>query len=418
MTAGGLVLRYLASRPVLNLLTALGVAIGVALLIATTGLSAAARRTIQETAGGYQLLVVAKGSPVQAVLSTLFFIEPPTGNIPIEIYEQLRDDPGVALLTPFNFGDSYRGHFIVGTLPDYRRVIEMATGRPPRTEPAERWAAKPFEAVVGASAAYNTGLKPGDTFVGVHGFIELPGDLEQRHEQQVYTVVAVMQRTSTPADRAIFTSLESTWIAHETPQHPMHDHPDASAAGQPATRGTHITALLIGGRGYADVARLAQVLGQRQDVQAVFPGRVATQIMSYMQTGQSVVQALAWLSIGIACIAVMISLLAAAIDRRRQIATLRAIGAPRRVVFGVLLGEAAIICLMGGLFGILMGRLGARMIAWRLEDKSSFQLDLLPIGGTELAAVTVAVALGLFAAAVPAYIACREDVVRNLAPVV
>jgi putative ABC transport system permease protein len=422
MTAAGLAVRYLASRPLLNLLTAFSIAVGVALVIATAALSVAAQKSTRETAGGYQLLVAAKGSPAQAVLSTLFFIEPPTGNIPIEVYDQLRTDPGAALLVPFNFGDSYRGRFIVGTTGDYRGVIEAATSRAPITEPLNRWAAQPFEAVVGATAARETGLKLGDAFIAAHGFVELPEDLSERHEQQAYRVVAMLQRTNTPADRVIFTPLESTWITHgEThPAGAAEERDDERRQGQARehpVRGSHITALLIHGRGYADVARFAAVLGQRRDVQAIFPGRVATQIMSYMRSGQSVVLALAWLSIGIACIAVMISLLAAAIDRRRQIATLRAIGAPRRVVFGVLLGEAAIICVLGSLAGILLGRVGATIIAWRIEETSGFHIDLLPLGVTELATVAVAVALGLAAAALPAYLACREDVARNLAPV-
>lgn len=430
MTPVGLAFRYLVSRPSLNLLTAFGIAIGVALVIAATALSSAAQKSTQEIAGGYQLLVAAKGSPAQAVLSTLFFIEPPTGNIPIEVYDQLRADPGAALLVPFNFGDSYQGHLIVGTTKDYRSVIEAATGRPPMSEPENRWAEKPFEAVIGATVARETGLTVGDTFVALHGFVELPKDLSERHDHHAYTVVAILEQTHTPADRAIFTPLESIWITHTherhtaTDHHEESDHADDGHGPEPRpesseahVRGTHITSLLIHGRSYADVARFVAALGQRESVQAIYPGRVATQIMGYMKTGQAVLLASAWLSICIACIAVMISLLAAAIDRRRQIATLRAIGAPRKVIFGTLLGEAAIICTAGSLAGILLGRAAARAIAWRIEGTSGFHIDLLPIGNTEMVIVATAVGLGLLAGALPAYLACREDVTKNLTPV-
>jgi len=425
MTTIGLAFRYLVSRPSLNLLTTFGIAIGVALVIAATALSSAAQKSTQDIAGGYQLLVAAKGSPAQAVLSTLFFIEPPTGNIPIEVYDQLRADPGAALLVPFNFGDSYQGHLIVGTTKDYRSVIESATGRPPMSEPENRWAEKPFEAVVGATVARETGLTVGDTFVALHGFVELPKDLSERHDHHAYTVVAILEQTHTPADRAIFTTLESIWITHTHEHHTETDHHEESEHGpeerhersETHVRGTHITSLLIHGRSYADVARFVAALGQRESVQAIYPGRVATQIMGYMKTGQAVLLASAWLSICIACIAVMISLLAAAIDRRRQIATLRAIGAPRTVIFGTLLGEAAIICIAGSLAGILLGRATARAIAWRIEGTSGFHIDLLPIGSTEMVIVAAAVGLGLLAGALPAYLACREDITKNLTPV-
>jgi len=445
MTPAGLAVRYLVSRPALNLLTALGIAVGVSLVIAVATLSTSAQKSTQEIAGGYQLLVAAKGSPAQSVLSTLFFMEPPTGNIPIEVYDELRADPGAQVVVPFNFGDSYRGHVIVGTTKDYRSVIEAATGRQPVTQPPTRWAEKPFEAVLGSTVAGVTGLRVGDTFTALHGFVELPKDLSEDHAHSPYTVVAILEQTHTPADRAIFTTLESIWITHAENPHLTNgaavargdvtrpggeagDHSEDAAHhdeeknasddehSHAAVRGTRITSLLVHGRSYADVARLTAALGQKESVQAIYPGRVATQIMGYMRTGEAVLLALAWLSIVIACIAVMISLLAASIERRRQIATLRAIGAPRSVIFRVLFIEAGIICVVGSLAGAALGRLTARVIAGKIEANSGFHIDLLSIGTTELITVVSAVGLGLIAGAIPAYLACREDVTKQLAP--
>lgn len=449
MTPAGLAVRYLVSRPALNFLTALGIAVGVSLVIAVATLSTSAQKSTKEIAGGYQLLVAAKGSPAQSVLSTLFFMEPPTGNIPIEVYDELRVDPGAQVIVPFNFGDSYRGHVIVGTTKDYRSVIEAANGQPPVTQPPNRWAEEPFEAVLGATVASQTGLRVGDTFAALHGFVELPKDLSEDHAHSPYTVVSILEQTHTPADRAIFTTLESIWITHADKPHPMNgtaairsdgnhqegesdrNHDEEAAhqthdesreatedvhARAPTVRGTRITSLLVHGRSYADVARLVAALGQKESVQAIYPGRVATQIMGYMRTGEAVLLALAWLSIVIACIAVMISLLAASIERRRQIATLRAIGAPRSVIFRVLFIEAGVICVAGSLAGAALGRLTARLIAGQIEANSGFHIDLLAIGTTELITVVSAVGLGLIAGAVPAYLACREDVTKQLAP--
>jgi len=449
MTPSGLAVRYLVSRPALNLLTALGIAVGVSLVIAVATLSTSAQKSTQEIAGGYQLLVAAKGSPAQSVLSTLFFMEPPTGNIPTEIYDELRADPGAQVIVPFNFGDSYRGHAIVGTTRDYRSVIEAATGRPPVTNPPNRWAEAPFEAVLGATVARQTGLRVGDTFTALHGFVELPKDLSEDHAHSPYTVVSILEPAHTPADKAIFTTLESIWITHAENPHlmsgsvparsdkPPHEGTDEHQHEEEAThaiheeareadestraraapvRGSRITSLLVHGRSYADVARLVAALGQKESVQAIYPGRVATQIMGYMRTGEAVLLALAWLSIVIACIAVMISLLAASIERRRQIATLRAIGAPRSVIFRVLFIEAGVICILGSVAGAALGRLTARVIAGQIEASSGFNIDLLAIGTTELFTVVAAVCLGLIAGAVPAYLACREDVTKQLAP--
>lgn len=417
MTALWLAIQYVAARPLLNALTALGVAAGVALVVASGVLTTAAKRSAQDTAGGYQLLVAAKGSPVQAVLSTLFFVEAPTGNIPTELYERLSGDPGVALAVPFSFGDNYRGHFVVGTTGDYLRLLESSTGRRPQLKAGGRWPSATYEVAVGAAAAKSAGLNMGDTFTAAHGFIELPAELARYHKEHAYKVVGVLQRLNAPADRAIFTTLETIWLVHEPLGRQPRPQTNAGEPDHDQHKPAEITALLIHGKSYGDVARLSSQLSRRPDVQAVFPGRVATQILSYLNRGQAVVTAMAWLAAGIATFAIMVSLLAASIERRRQIAMLRAIGAARRLVFGVLAAEAGIIAGAGAAAGIVLGHGLAQVVAWQVSNQSGLQLVPPPIGLADVSTALVAVVLGIAAGAVPAYISSREDVSRNLAPV-
>lgn len=402
MTALWLAAHYLVARPLLNALTGLAVAAGVTLVIATTALSSAARHSAREVAGGYQLLIAAKGSPVQAVLSTLFYVEAPIGNIALSLYEELRDDEKLAAVVPFSFGDSYRGHFIVGTIPDYAKLIALSTERPMRLRAGGRWPAEPFEAAVGAVAAESTGLTQGDRFVAAHGFVELPKELAQEHAEHAYSVAGILEPTGTPADRVIFTPLETAWLMH----------PQSASTG--AGKGKEITALIVHGKSYGDVARLSAALSRRQDVQAVFPGRVATQVLSHMQRGEAVLKAMAWLAAGIAAFTVAVSLLAAAIERRRQIATLRAIGAPRGTVFGALAIEASMLAGLGAATGVVFGHATAWAIARVLQRQSGLMLEPAPIGMTDGAIALAAMALGVAAGLVPAYLACRQDVAENL----
>lgn len=421
MTAAWLALQYVIARPLLNAMTALSIAAGIAIVVATSALTTAARKSAQDTAGGYQLLIAAKGSPVQAVLSTLFFVEAPTGNIPFDLYESLRKDRGVAVAVPFSFGDNYRGNYIVATTSDYQTLIEISTGRAPRMQPGSRWPAAAFEVIAGAAAAKSAGLKLGDKFTAAHGFVELPEDLAQLHHERAYTVVGVLRQLNSPTDRAIFTTLDTAWLVHDGRHGALPLLRPAGAAeqeGHTPQKALEITALLVHGKSYGDVARLSAQLSRRGDVQAVFPGRVATQLLSYLQRGQVVVTAMAWLAAGIAVFAITVSLLAAAIERRRQIATLRAIGASRGVVFGVLAIEAGIITGIGAIAGLVLGRAVAHLVAWQVASQSGLQLVPAPLGLAEFSIALVAVALGLAAGAIPAYVACREDVSRNLAPMI
>jgi putative ABC transport system permease protein len=95
---------------------------------------------------------------------------------------------------------------------------------------------------------------------------------------------------------------------------------------------------------------------------------------------------------------------------------LRALGASRRVVFGVLAVEAGVIAGIGALAGIALGRAIAAFIGWWVARESGLQLVPMPIGLSDLATALAAVSLGLAAGAIPAYLACRQDVARNLAP--
>jgi putative ABC transport system permease protein len=375
-----------------------------------------------QSAGGYQLLVAAKGSPVQAVMSSLFFIDAPTGNVPVEVYRQLRADKGVARVVPLNMGDSYRGFYIVGTTPDYFALVGDMIGRTVQTRPPNRVFEKPFEAVLGASVARDLGLKVGDRFVALHGFIDLPSDLSDPHEALPYTVVALLEKTNTPADKAIFTSVETIWAIHHQ------DLPDAwekpLEAAEPAHRdrdaerkkASEITALLVQGNSYMDLLRLSSMIGKSPFAQAIFPARIVTRLLDYLKVGESVVLGVSWLTTVVAFFAIMISMLAATIDRRRQIATLRALGAGQWVVARIILLEAGLIATFGAVAGVVAGRGAAYVLAALVERMSGLRLDLVPIASADIITVLIALALGILAGAMPAYSAYRQDVARNLSP--
>ena len=422
MTVLMLAWRYLRARLPMNLLTALTVGFGVTLIIAASAVSSSTKTSVMQSAGGYQLLVAAKGSPVQAVMSSLFFIDAPTGNVPIGVYRQLRADKGVSRLVPLNLGDSYRGFYIVGTTPEYFALIGEMIGRPVHTRPQNRVFEKPFEAVVGAGVAGDLGLKVGDRFVALHGFIELPADLADPHERLPYTVVALLEKTNTPADKAIFTTVETIWAIHHQ------DLPDAwetpLAAAEPAHRdrgagrkkASEITALLVQGKSYMDLLRLSSTISKSPSAQAIFPARVVTRLVDYLKIGESVILGVSWLTTVVAFFAIMISMLAATIDRRRQIATLRALGAGQWVIVKIVLLEASLIATFGAIAGIVAGRGAAYVLASLVERMSGLRLDLRPIAWEDFLMVLIALALGLLAGAVPAYSAYRQDVAQHLSP--
>src|SRR5215831_5389754 len=168
---------YLRSRPLGTLLNILLLALGVG----TIGFVVIANDQIEDSlsrdARGIDLVVGAKGSPMQLILAGIYQLDAPTGNIPLAAAEELSQDPTIKRAIPMSLGDSFLGYRIVGTVPDYIALYggEIAAGR--------LWNKK-MEAVLGSSVAARSGLGVGRQFVGSHGLVE-GGPI---HGDSVYTV--------------------------------------------------------------------------------------------------------------------------------------------------------------------------------------------------------------------------------------
>lgn len=403
------VARYLVARRALNLLTASVVALAVGLVVAVTGIARATKTSVLQGAGGYQLLVAAKGSPLQAVLAAVFFIDAPAGNLPLAVHRELRADPGVTRLVPVNLGDSYRGRYIVGTTPEYFALLAETVGHPVRAVP--QLFAAPFDAVAGAAAARHLGLKPGDSFVGIHGFMELPEDLQKPHAESSYRVVGILEKTGTPADHAIFVSAETAWAVHG-----LRSPEGWQSAGSGAREANEVTALLVEARSYMDLVRIAATLDRRPDAQAVFPARVVGTLMEAFRVGENIALGLAWLVSVAAFFAVTISMLAAASERRRQLATLRALGAGPGFIVRMLLAESAVLGGIGGAAGLALGRAAGYFLAPWIERTSGLRLELLALDLGDAGIAAAGLLLGLAAGVAPAWSAYRQDVAANLNP--
>ncbi|MAM81283.1 MAG: hypothetical protein CMP89_11055 [Gammaproteobacteria bacterium] len=189
------------------LLLALGTASIAVLLLASAQLSSSLTRN----AAGIDLVIGAKGSPLQLVLSGVYHADVPPGNIPYEEAARWAEHPMVESAIPLSLGDSYEGYRIVGTITDFATLYDadLQTGN--------YWD-KPFEAVLGSNVADMTGLKVGDTFSGVHGLAD-DGD---QHESSPYSVVGQFTATDSVLDNLIVTSTQSVWLMHSD-----HDHEDA-----------------------------------------------------------------------------------------------------------------------------------------------------------------------------------------------
>jgi putative ABC transport system permease protein len=387
-------LKYLRGRFVASALTAISVALGVSLVIASVLLSGGIRQGFIEGTTDYSLLVGAKGSPTQLVLNVVFRLDVPTPNISYRTYRDLQDNPRIEVAVPVAMGDAYQGYRYVATTGEYfaafpwrRKTFAISEGRFFREDPPEQPA---YEAVLGADVARRTGLWLGDRFHEGEEMAEYP-----------LTVVGILRSTNSADDRAIFISLASYWEMNEVSRK-MQVKP--------------LTAVLVRPKRMSDLAGLHRGFNITAETQAVFPSAVLLNVFNVL----NLVDAVVAIMLGIVGIVVLlylfVSMYSATVERKREIATMRALGARRGTILGIVLLESCALAVIGGALGIACGHGVAYLGASLLAGRGGPVANLFVVGALEPMVFCGAVALGGLAGLLPAVLAYRTEVAENLAP--
>ncbi len=419
MTLLTIVRRHLRERRLASILTALSVALGVAVASAILTLRAQIQRGFDQSAFGYEFIVGPRGSALQLVLNTVFHLDTSPGNIPWSVLDEVRGMPSVALAVPFAVGDSYEGFRVVGTTEDFLTTFEYAPGRQFQLASGERfrWSEErlrhafepadghshegpcsegPFDAVLGAEVARRTALGTGSTFRPTHG---TGGSINEDHHDETWTVRGVLRPTGTASDRAIFINLDSFY----------HIRGHQGGATEP-----EISAIIVKLRHSQAALRFQEALGRRKDVMAVVPARVVGDLFETLLRIHAVLLANALLVILVAAVSITVALYNAMSGRRRSIAIMRALGARRATVLSVILLEALALCLIGSLAGLLLGHGLVAATAGFLTEASGVAVSAVHLEPVELLLVLGATLFGCAAGIVPALSAYRTDISEGL----
>jgi putative ABC transport system permease protein len=446
MTLWHIAWNYLWNRKLTTFLTIISVALGVGLITSVLLLSYEVERRFVQEGQSFDIAVGAKGSTQQLVLSTVYFIGIPAGVMPASYYETLKKEEEVLAAFPITMGDSYRGFRIVGTIRemlefDWRdRVTEERRGTFDLRD--GQYFSRPREAVIGNTVAMETGLKAGDRFASTHGMIEMEGS--EHHEATPYTVVGVLMPSGTPNDRAIFVDYRSIYEVHEheygTPSlygsdvQPGAGYTEDKAAAATTSKGPDEPTQEEAGEEHFDPReKLTAVLlvlnspGQRyefkQRISEHYPNAVAAipimEIQSlYNQllgTARQVMLYIGFLVIIISSISILIGLYLSIIQRKRDLAIMRALGASSGEVFGAVLIEAFWVTLLGIVSGYAAGLALTWGIGAYLIQKIGFKVSVLSPSPDMISAYSAILIMGMLAGILPAWQAYRTDVARDLA---
>ena len=92
--------RYLWARPLVAALNLALLALGVAAMSFVVIVGEQVERSVQRDLAGIDLVVGAKGSPMQLILAGVFHIDVPSGNIPLAAINTVREHPLVERVVP------------------------------------------------------------------------------------------------------------------------------------------------------------------------------------------------------------------------------------------------------------------------------------------------------------------------------
>lgn len=392
----------------------------------------------QSNLDGVDLVLGAQGSPLQLVLSSVYQVDDPTGNISFDSVKVWMNHPYVKKAIPLAYGDNYVGYKIVGTTPDYidKYQAKIAEGNVFEHN---------FEVVVGAEVAEKLNLKLGDTFKGTHGSAA-EGEV---HEHGEYVIVGIASKTGKVIDNLILSNIPTVWQMHhegheegheevaENPAHgePGHVHHEGEEHEENPAHGEaghvhhdhendmtidepnmEITSVLIEFKNKMGVFMWPNLIAQNTKMQAALPTYQMNRVFEMFGVGIDALKYLAFGIMLISGISIFIALFNTLKERKAEFALMRVNGAKRRQLLLVVLLESMMLCVVGYLFGTILGRVGIVLLSKASE--TDFKLGFNPmeiIWEKEGLLFGLTLLVGLIAALIPAIKAYTLNISKTLA---
>lgn len=417
-----LALKNILKNPLNLLMSTILFGLGVGLITFLLLLNDQLKDKFDKNLAGIDLVVGAKGSPLQMILCNMYHIDNPTGNIPIQYALPLLREghPLIKMAVPLSLGDNYKSYRIVGTNHDFLGLYQG------QIRSGKLWK-NDLEVTIGNAVAEETGLKLGDTFESAHG---LSMD-DHVHEGHAFVVTGILEGTGSVLDQLILTNTASIWKVHdhedeehehdEDEHHEHHDHDDAHQHDNSNADLAHhpeneITSVLIQFKNKTNFQALnfGRNINENTEMQAASPAIEINRLYNMIGIGTDVLKGLAILIATVSGLFIFILLLKSMRERRYELAIMRVLGAGRMKLFTLIITEGMILALLGYLTGMILGHAGMELVSKFLKDDFRYVFTGLHWMTEEVFILIIAVVLGLIAAFIPAIQAAKTDLNTTL----
>ena len=409
------------------LLMTFGVAIMSLILILNNQLD----KNLKNNLRGIDMVIGAKGSPLQLIFSSIYHLDNPTGNILYGEAKKITTSPIIDFTIPLSFGDSYNGFRIVGSTHEYPNLYEV------KLREGRLWK-KSMEVVVGSVVAKVNNLKIGDKFFGTHGF----GESGHVHDNHSYEVVGILQQSSSIMDNLVLTDIQSVWEVHNEVCHDDHGHHDHGhhdhghhdhdhhdhghhdhghhkktikvSNNESIPDQSMVTALLVKFKSPVGLIQLPRKVNETTSLQAAIPIFELNRLTNLLGFGIQTINFIALIIMLVSGLSIFISLYNSLKKRRYEIALMRVHGATKFQVIKLVLIEGVTLSFIGTLFGFIVSRLSLYVISILVNQTkmlSSFDYRLL---NDEIWLFLISMIIGLLASLIPSILAYRINIPKTL----
>ena len=406
-----LVWSYLKARPLNTAINIILLALGIAVITILLLFKNQLDQKITENSRGIDLVIGAKGSPLQLILCNIFHIDFPTGNIKLQEADRISKSRLIKTAIPMALGDSYNSYRIIGTNMRYAELYQaqLAQGA---------WWKHDLEVTIGANVATLGKLKLDDEFTSAHGLTQEG----HAHNEHKYIVKGIMQKTNTVLDNLILTNIESIWAMHETGDAVHPDEIDTSKVSSSLVPSVasddsvkEITSVLVKYRSPMAAIQLPRAVNSQSRLQAASPAFETARLFSILGVGVDVMLAFAYVLILISALSIFIALYNSLKERRYDMAVMRSMGASRSKLLVSILTEGGLLTLFGCVIGLLLGHGVLIILSTVVEQTQKAGITGIIFYSEEWIILGGSLLLGLLCALIPAVQAYRTDISSVLA---
>ena len=408
-------IKNIFNRPLSSVLSVILLSLGVSMISLLILINTVLKEQMDNNLKGIDMVVGAKGSPLQLILSSVYHVDSPTGNIPLNEAKAIEKNKMVGNSVPLLYGDNFKGYRIVGTNSNFFELYNLKIK-------AGDYFNNYFEAVIGAKVAEKLNLNLGDEFVSSHGLRETG----ETHDDTSFSVTGILEYSNSVADNLILTSPNSIWEIHadhnhseqidhdDEHDHDEHDHDEHDHDEHDHDNEREITAMLVKFKSPMNIIQFPRYINEQTNLQSAVPSYEISRLFKLFGFGIETISLLAYLIIIVSGISIFITLFNSMKERKYDLALIRTLGGTRIQLTMMLIFESLFLTIIGFLMGVFLSRIGLLFISNFMESSFNFSLNKIEILSDEWWLFLISITIGLISCLIPSIQVYKMDISKIL----